>query len=514
MMKYGLIPVWAFVALLIWSSCVRPDNPIAMGPLMFSTDTVKFDSIFVNFRTPSERLLVYNPGSQAVEVAQVWLDEGEDSEFSLIVDGVKADTVQDLVIAAQDSMLVIVNLESELRDDFAEEFLNVQIGDERYQVLLRARVIDAYYFRARLTQEGGGFVSLSEDSYFFGRSGVLDTTLTPDKPIIFDGPIFIPEGVTVRVLPGTKVFFTPYKFGVADSSEQNFNFGFFSWLLVDGTLRAEGTPEAPVVFRGTRFDSAYQENPAQWRGLSFRQNSRDNLLKHAEVKNGMIGVQVDSASVNQNPKLTMQHTAIRNMGAFGVVGVGAAPGQTDFGPPSILMENSYVSTCQQRTFIMWYGGKYEFYNCTFANYNVANFSRREPQVYLNNWLTPDGQNALVYPTYLDMKNCIIYGSEDNEVVLDTLAGQPFERVRLDHCLIRVDEEEGLPPLRGHLADALLNQDPRFDSIGARDYRLRAGSPAIDAGLDLSDRYLLDFRGVMDSSRSLPFDLGAYEYIPE
>ena len=50
----------------------------------------------------------------------------------------------------------------------------------------------------------------------------------------------------------------------------------------------------------------------------------------------------------------------------------------------------------------------------------------------------------------------------------------------------------------------------------RDYRLREGSPAIDAGLDFpqgSSGYEDDFRGRMDSLRTSPFDIGAYEYFP-
>lgn len=510
-MKFPALIIGAVMAILTGVSCERPDNPIAQGPLVFSADTVKFDSIFINFLTPSERLIVSNPGNQAVLINRVWLDEGSNSEFTLIADGIKADMVEDVVIAAGDSMMVVVNLRSKLQDEFTEEYLNVQIGEDLYQILLRAKVIDAYYFRARLTQEAGDFVNLKEDSYFFGRSGVLDTTLTAEKPIIFDGPIFIPQGVTVRVEPGTQIYFTPYKFGVADSNG-NRSFGFFSWLLVDGTLQAEGVPGSPVVFQGTRFDSTYQENPAQWRGLYFRQFSRDNILRHAVVKNGMIGVQVDSASVNQNPKLTIQHTAIRNMGAFGLVGVGAAP-VSDFSPPSILMENSYVSTCQERTFIMWYGGKYEFYNCTFANYNVANFSRRNPQFYVNNWLTPDGVSGLVYPTFLDLKNCIIYGSEENEIAVDTLPGYSFDRFSLDHCLVRVEEEEVLPIVRKYLTNSIINEDPLFRQVSIRDYALREGSPAIDAGLDLSSRYSLDYWGIPDSGRVVPFDIGAFEYTP-
>ncbi|MEM9984281.1 MAG: hypothetical protein AAF804_04235, partial [Bacteroidota bacterium] len=139
-MKHLWLPCLALLLGFFTESCRRPVNPIAMGPLEFSADTVKFDSIFVNFLTPSERLIVRNPESQAVLVERVWLAEGSESEFSLLVDGIVADTVEDLVIAGGDSMLVIVNLRSELRDDFAEEILNFQIGEDTYQILLRAKV--------------------------------------------------------------------------------------------------------------------------------------------------------------------------------------------------------------------------------------------------------------------------------------------------------------------------------------------------------------------------------------
>lgn len=507
-MKLRLLLSVGLMALLWWlGGCERPEPPVRQGPLAFSADTVAFDSIFVNFLTPSERLIVTNPEGQDLIVDRIWLEAGQDSEFEIMVDGIRADTVEEVLIRGRDSTFIFVNLRSMLRDDFAEEFLAFQVGDEVYRILLRAKVIDAYYFRARIEQEGE-FVSLSEDSYFFRE----DTTLTPEKPIIYDGPIFIPDGVTVRIEPGTQIYFTPYKFGIRDSQGVRDVIALYSMWLIDGTVRAEGSPMAPVVFQGTRFDSSYQENPAQWRGLNFRKSSRNNLLEHAVVKNALIGVQVDSLPLTNQPKLTVRHSSIRNMGAHGVVGVGAAPGVRDNQPPTILMENTEVHTCQERTLLIWAGGKHEFYNCTFGNYNLANFSRRTPQALFLNWISPDGVNAFVYPAYVDLVNCIIYGSEDNEVVMDTLAGQPFERLSFDHCLLKVEPEEYLPVIRSKFTDCLLNQDPRFAATGLRDYRLQANSPAIDAGRDLSDRFTLDIRGLPDSSRTLPFDMGAWEFV--
>ncbi len=55
----------------------------------------------------------------------------------------------------------------------------------------------------------------------------------------------------------------------------------------------------------------------------------------------------------------------------------------------------------------------------------------------------------------------------------------------------------------------LTGDPRFVSVTGRDFRLQAGSPAIDAGLTLSV-VLNDLLGDL-RPQGLGYDIGAYEY---
>lgn len=505
-MKQFFFPLLlAFGAFMVWS-CERPTNPVEEGTLSFSADTVLFDSIFTTLLTPSERLIVSNFTGKAVQVSRIWLEKGTDSEFNMIVDGIQKNDVEDVVIANKDSIHMFINLKSQLKDNFAEEYINFQVGDEIQQVLIRAFVIDAYFLRARIRQEQN---FLNIDGFFFSK----DTTLTPDKPIIMDGPIYIPEGVTVTVLPGTEIFFTPYQFGITDSFGSP-TFGLYSMLFVDGTLKAEGEPGMPIEFKGSRLDSLYQENPAQWRGIRFFKNSKDNILRHCQIKNALIGVEVDSISVNQNPKVTIQYTEIKNMGAHGLVGVGVDPSGSIAGSaPAIFMENSIINTCKLRTLALIGGGKYSFYNCTFANYSIIRFSRRTPQMLLTNWFTFDGVTANIYPAYYQFTNCVIWGSEEDEIVLDTLQGNPFNSLRFDYSLVRVSEdyEVAIVP---HLFNSTKNLDPQFNDFLYRDYRPKAGSPLINTGLDTppgSSGYLDDYRGRSDSLRYEGFDIGAWEY---
>lgn len=494
--------------LFIWlCSCERPDNFVDEGTLTFNVDTVKFDSIFVNFLTPSERLIVINRTGKNVHISRVWLESGSATEFNMIVDGIQANDVEDIEIANDDSIHIFINLKSELRDNFKEEYIAFQVGDEIQRMLIRAFVVDGYLLRARLTRNNDSLVG-----YYFGQSGGTDTTLTPEKPIIMDGPLIVPEGFTLRIQAGTQLYFTPYKAEIPLENGTR-TYAFYSTLIVAGTLIVEGTTDEPVVFQGSRFDEDYQENPAQWRGIRFTQSSSDNVLRHALIKNGVIGVEVDSLTTNANPKVLMQYSEIRNMSAYGVLGlaVSAAPPGS---PPALLMENSLVHTCKDRTLFLKAGGNYSFYNCTFANFNFF-FSRNKAQFLFSNYFVGADEVATIYPMTAQLTNCILWGSEDSEVALDTLPGIPLA-FNMDHCLVRYDFVENEINIRPYLSNHFENIDPAFNDARKFDYRPQANSPLINTGLDLppgSTGYADDFRNRIDSLRYDGFDIGALEYYP-
>lgn len=506
-MRGSWVPAIFLGIIALSTACDRPPTPGEEGVLIFSRDTVAFDTVFTTFLTPSERLLVFNETGRAIGVDRIWLEDGEDSEFNMIVDGIQANSVEDLTILSGDSIHIFINLKSKEKDDLAFDAVLFEVNGEVQRVPVEAFILDAYFLTARIEQEGD-FLNIA--GFFFQQ----DTTLTPEKPIIMDGPIFIPEGVTVTIQPGTEIFFTPYKFGIRDSNSAPV-FGLFSWLIVDGTLKAEGTPDFPIYFQGTRLDSAYMENPAQWRGIWFRESSLDNTLKNCIVKNGLLGVQVDGPSNNQNPKAKIQYCEIKNMGAHGVIGVGLDQTGTALNsPPSILMENSIVNTCKQRTLAILGGGHYRFYNCTFANYSLFRFSRRTPQMLLTNWwYGDDGESIDVYPTDIEVTNSIVWGSEEDEVVLDSVLN--YDNLRFNNCLLRITEEYQ-PFVLPHINDGVVNQDPLFNDYFVRDYRPRDNSPVINAGIDFplgSTFYLDDFRNRSDSLRYDGYDIGALEYFP-
>ncbi len=226
-------------------------------------------------------------------------------------------------------------------------------------------------------------------------------------------------------------------------------------------------------------------------------------------------MQVDGPPNTINPKLIMQYSEVKNMGAHGIIGTGLDQTGTALNKaPSILMENCIVNTCKQRTLAILGGGHYRFFNCTFANFSLFRFSRRTPQVLLTNWwYGEDGESIDVFPTDIELVNSIVWGSEEDEIVLDSVLN--YDNLVFDHCLVRVSEEYQ-PFVQPHLRESIVNADPLFNDYLMRDYRPQPGSPVIDAGIDFpsgSTFYLDDFRNRQDSLRYDGYDIGAWEFFP-
>lgn len=513
----ALLPV-ALLLFITAASCDRPTNFIEDGTLDFSADTLKFDSIFTTFQAPTGRLIVYNNSANNLNISKIWLAAGVNSEFEMIVDGLEGDKMSfdDMPLAKGDSMLVLITFKSVEQDAFIEEYVNFEIGGEMQRVLIRAKVLDAYLWRTTGRDSAGELV--------LTQAITRDTTFAIDKFTVIDGPLFITNGATLTLQAGTRLAFSPFRLdpvaGGSPLGPSTFEFRLFSMIYVDdGSLQVLGTEGNPVLMQGVRFDTTtladYNELPGQWRGIQFSKNSFKNRIEHCVMKNGLLGIRVDSVSYDTEPRLVMKHTEIRNMAAFGlqVLGFnGSAP--NDLGTaPQIVAENCQIYNCKERTVSISGGGWQEFYNCNFASFPF-NYSRRNPSFSVANYLTLDGQVIEEeYALKSSMVNCVIYGSEDEELLIENF--NFYERdhdVLFDHCLVLTstdpDREYDYEP---YFSNVIQNQDPLFHNTREFDYRPEAGSPLIDAGTDLSARYMVDFRDDPAFMRQLPFDIGAFEY---
>lgn len=86
----------------------------------------------------------------------------------------------------------------------------------------------------------------------------------------------------------------------------------------------------------------------------------------------------------------------------------------------------------------------------------------------------------------------------------------MKEVSFENCLVKIDETEF--NYDAYFTNVIKNQNPLFHNSYKWDYRPELNSPLIDAGVS-NLPYNMDIRGRMDSLRTAPYDIGAYEYYP-
>jgi len=475
-MKFLYIIIFCFsFALLI--SCKKEFLYKNSGDLGFSTDTVKIDTIFTTFPSPTYRLFVYNKSNYALKIKNIQLRGGQNSEFQMIVDGILGNTHREVIIESKDSIYIFIQLKSNEKEKIVIDYIDFELENRKDVVVLQAYVKDAYFYR-----------SSNDSAYVFG----CNTILTNDKPHIIDGYAYVPENCTLTIQAGTEIRF---------SSKKNEYAIPISQILIDGTLLVEGLPDKRVLFDTWRLDDNFQEGSGQWYGLHFLKNSKNSRIEYATLKNGHIAIRVDSMSLTNQPKVLIEQTEIRNFSNFGILGLGA---HANSSVPNIKMINSLVYNCSQNNVGLFFGGNYEFEHCTLVNYS-GEIRRSEPVLGISDYLDieENGQPIrFTYPLKSHFSSCIIYGSEEQEWKSD-LKGNQTE-IFFENCLIKNKPDV---PVQGN--DNIFNQDPKFINRNERDFGLMEGSPCINKG-KMNSSVSIDFLG---KPRIQVPDIGAIEYNP-
>jgi hypothetical protein len=455
--------------------CVkRPDVFLNEGDLSFSNDTVYFDTIFTNLPSPTERLVVRNESGNNVLISSIKLQNGTD--YSLIFDGITANEITDYELEDGDSAIAFIKFTADEKDEYSRDQLLFTVGDNTQKVEIEAFVWDAVFYKDSVL---GGF-----------GSGNL-TVMGPDKKHLIDGPLYVADGHTLRILPGTQIYFTPRK-------DDNFNL--ISSIIVFGRLLVEGQLGAEVVFQQTRFGERFEESGGQWRGIAFGNISKASSINHAVIKNGLIGIYQEFENSGVGPKVTLTNTEIRNMGAYGILSVGYTPLLPSY--PQIRADNCLIHNCVESTLGIFGGGKYEFRHTTFANYTV-DFTRNQPQLVVNNY-----DSTTVFPCQALFENCVIWGSEEEEFAPDSFPVPNQFDVTFTASLVRTTlQPKGFNVITANDLEFPRFVDPTAGDAAERDYHLQENSPAVNLGQPL--------HGLTRDKEEKPHDFrpdaGCYEF---
>ncbi len=461
-LKTVIIP---FLFTLVFFSC-KKDKLLTSGKLEFSTDTLMFDTVFTTIGSTTANFTVYNRNNQDIQIKSIHLGGVPEAHYRLNIDGTSTSKIEDVVIPANDSIFVFVEV-------------TVDPNNQSSPMV----VLDSVVFQTESSIQDVKLVAWGQDVHLLNAETIsADTTWTNDKPYLIYNSMLVDSLVTLTIEQGTQIYI---------------HHG--SLLYIKGTLIVNGTYDNPIVFQGDRLEEFYNDVPGQWDRIIFFEGSHNNIFNYAIIRNGIIGIQVGTLGLTDKPDVTINNTKVLNMNYAGIYSLAG----------TITSENTIVANAGFYAIALLMGGNYTFYHTTVANL-WAYSNRTDPSIVITNNLMANGiyyVGDLIQATF---GNCIVYGNKDDELGLGEDNSYGFN-ILFQNCMITNKETDISDTTK--FKNILTNLDPLFVNYGDNDFELDTLSPVIDKGnIAIGNLVPLDYKGDSRTSDAAP-DLGAFERVP-
>ncbi|WP_455170428.1 hypothetical protein [Aegicerativicinus sediminis] len=518
-MKNILSSIFLLFILMFWSSC-RDDLEFETrtGGLRFSRDTIYLDTVFSNIGSSTYNLKVYNSSNKDVVIPNISLARGQSSNYRLNVDGMAGKSFDNVELLAKDSLYIFVETTIDIQNEAnnPKEFLYTdQIefhhSSDFQKVELVTLVKDAYFIYPNKSLDPSTGNSIVETLTFdVDGDGIDDETevqgrflndnelhFTNDKPYVIYGYAAVGNGKTLEIDAGSRIHFHANSGLIITNGAS---------LWINGALSLDQVQlENEVIFEGDRLEPEFANTPGQWGTIWLFNGSTNNQINYTTIKNGGIGLLVEG-NQSEDFKLNIANSQIYNSAYFGLMGRAT----------SIKGENLVINKSGQSSFAGLVGGHYDFTHCTFANYWSDSF-RQFPAVYLNNYFADEDENIITNDlNSTRFKNCIIYGNDNPELILDPKSSSSFD-VKFSACLIKFDDPNNVFSDPWHdfgntdfYENIFLNLNPNFKNPTENQLQIGEESDANGRGsIEFSTLVPYDILG---KTRVDSPDLGAYQHI--
>ncbi|WP_288956639.1 hypothetical protein [uncultured Polaribacter sp.] len=499
-MRY-LLGLLVCIFLISISSCRKDfETILSSGQLEFSKDTVFLDTIFTNIGSATYNLKVYNRSNNSITIPQIILENGISSKYRLNVDGVPGKNFNSIDILAKDSIFIFIETTvdiTNISNPLYTDRILFDAGDRLQDVDLVTLVKDANFIfpgKDAITMKIDSLTLDGEPTTLKGRF-LTDSELTfsKSKPTVIYGFAAVPANKTLTIEAGASIHF-----------HDN------SGLIIDNkaTLKANGTLSEKITFEGDRLEHRFDNIPGQWGAIWMRSGSKENEIKHAIIKNAIVGILVDSIGSLNSPTLKLQDTEIYNHSSYGILGR----------ETNIEAHNIVIGSAGQTSLAATIGGTYNFTHCTFANYWNSSL-RQLPAVLVNNFYTVTDDEGKETAFVKDLKaanftNCIFWGNNNIEFVLDKIEGGGLFNYNISNSLIKFNDSNEdfkdvteLDFTNSFYQNIILNGNPNFRDTQKNDFIIGQDSDAINKAKTTS--FTLDILGVDRSSNP---DIGAYQHV--
>ena len=431
-----------------------------------SIDTILFDTLFTTIGSTTKRFKCYNPNSGTINISNISLQNSTNSPFRINIDGESGVLFKDITILAGDSIFIFVEVTIDPNGNslplVVEDQIIFETNGNSIKIVLNAWGQDAY----------------------FHVNEIVQGTWTNDKPHVIYGVAAVgypslDSNLTLTIEEGTKIH------GHSNAV----------LYVYKSTLNVNGSFNNPVIFQQDRTEDyllySADSIAGQWRGVYFS-NALNSSITHAEIKNAIIGVQIDTFTLNNY--VSLDKVKIHNSLYSNILTQGS----------NLSAINCLFANSNNYSAFISIGGNVNFEQCTFSNYNSG--YRTSPAFVLKDYYESINGQTIFRPfNQAKFTNCIIDGNSSTDFVCDTLGyvlSGISPNVLFDHCSLKTEDttENFL------LDNCLFNPKIHFKNTKEWDFELTDSSEIIDLGKSSA---ILD--DILNRTRSIPNDLGCYEY---
>ncbi len=475
MKKITLIWIGILSALWFLYSC-EDDKYVSStdAKLVFSLDTIRFDTIFTTIGSTTQHLKVYNPYDRSVLISSIRLSGNSESKFRLNIDGEPSDEVIDVELGAMDSLYVFIEV-------------TIDPLGENQPIIVK----DSIEFVTNMNQQFVKLEAWGQDIELVNGEIREDTRWTAERPYVVNANIEIASKATLVIDPGSKV---------------HFHKG--TGMYVKGSLQVNGDFERPVLFQSDRLEDVYKEVPDQWNGILLYSGSTNSRINFADIKNANIGLQVGNIENEGIASVSIENCKIYNHAYAGIFALNS----------KITAVNCLIYNCGFYAAALLIGGEYEFYHSTIANYwgGYSSRVRTTSSLMISDHVVVEQSNGTSITYASDLKkayfvNSIVTGNVigGSELQLASSGEQEFN-FRFENCLLQLADTFNISnSLYYH--NIIKNGSPLFvDPYSSMNFQLDTLSDAKDVGLiEIGAMFPKDLLNQLRTVDKAP-DLGAYE----
>lgn len=341
--------------------------------LSFSTNIISFDTVFTTISTTTARFKVYNPHNEAIKISSINLLGGSSSVFRINISGrTNAEqSFNNIELNANDSLYVFVNLR-----------MNPTNQDNPVLIQDKIQFVTNGNTQEVTLQAIGQDVIILRD-----KTIANDTILENNKPYLIYGNLTIDSGKTLEIEKGSTLYFHD-KAG----------------LIVKGNLKALGTINDPIIFRGDRIDNLldglpYDSLDGQWNGINLIGENSVSELQYTDIRSAKYGI--IASHNNTTSELIISNSNLQNFSKNGILATNI----------KLNISNTIIGNCGESC-ITIEGGESNLIHCTIANYFPFT-ERKSNSLVIKNY---DSNNADCPITSLNINNSIIFGTYGNEIL--------------------------------------------------------------------------------------------------